>query len=71
VDVAYAEVLAAAERIAPHLPTTPAWSYPLLDEVVGSCVVVKHENAQPTGAFKVRGGAWRCSCPGSSVRPAW
>lgn len=55
-DVAYAEVLAAAERIAPHLPTTPAWSYPLLDEVVGSCVVVKHENAQPTGAFKVRGG---------------
>ena len=55
-DVTFAEVLAAAERIAPHLPRTPAWSYPLLDGAVGAAVVVKHENVQPTGAFKVRGG---------------
>jgi threonine dehydratase len=55
-DITYAEVLAAAERIAPYLPPTPAWSYPLLDDAVGSTVVVKHENVQPTGAFKVRGG---------------
>lgn len=54
--ITYAGVLAAAERIAPHLPPTPAWSYPLLDDAVGATVVVKHENAQPTGAFKVRGG---------------
>lgn len=49
-------VLAAADAIAATLPPTPAWSYPLLDETVGSRVVVKHENVQPIGAFKVRGG---------------
>ncbi len=49
-------VLAAADVIATTLPPTPAWSYPLLDEAAGRKVVVKHENVQPTGAFKVRGG---------------
>lgn len=49
-------VLAAADAIAATLPATPAWSYPLLDARVGDRVVLKHENAQPTGAFKVRGG---------------
>ncbi|WNM23625.1 threonine ammonia-lyase [Demequina capsici] len=49
-------VLAAADVLAPALPPTPSWSYPLLDEAVGRRVVVKHENVQPTGAFKVRGG---------------
>lgn len=38
------------------LPPTPAWSYPTLDAAVGASVIVKHENVQPTGAFKVRGG---------------
>jgi threonine dehydratase len=55
-EITYAGVLAAAEAIAPHLPPTPAWSYPLLDQAAGGAVVVKHENVQPTGAFKVRGG---------------
>lgn len=55
-EVTYEGVLAAAEAIAPHLPPTPAWSYPLLDQAAGVTVVVKHENVQPTGAFKVRGG---------------
>jgi threonine dehydratase len=55
-SVTYEGVLAAAERIAPYLPVTPAWAYPLLDDSVGASVVVKHENVQPTGAFKVRGG---------------
>lgn len=55
-EVTYAGVLAAAETIAAHLPPTPAWSYPLLDQAAGATVVVKHENVQPTGAFKVRGG---------------
>jgi threonine dehydratase len=32
------------------------WTYPLLDATVGATVHVKHENIQPTGAFKVRGG---------------
>lgn len=35
---------------------TPAWSYPALNATAGCEVVVKHENTQPTGAFKVRGG---------------
>ncbi|WP_433383781.1 threonine ammonia-lyase [Dactylosporangium sp. CA-152071] len=49
------DVLGARRVLDPHLPATPSWSYPLLDEVAGRRVVVKHENAQPTGAFKVRG----------------
>ena len=39
-----------------HVPPTPQYSWPLLDEVAGSSVVVKHENHTPVGAFKVRGG---------------
>ena len=50
------DILAARRRIAPYLQATPMWSYPLLNEVSGATVYVKHENAQPTGAFKVRGG---------------
>ncbi|MET7398078.1 pyridoxal-phosphate dependent enzyme [Dactylosporangium sp. NPDC005572] len=49
------DVLRARRLLAPHLPPTPAWSYPLLDEAAGRTLVVKHENTQPTGAFKVRG----------------
>ncbi|GGK64056.1 serine/threonine dehydratase [Sphaerisporangium melleum] len=50
------DVLRAARLIAPHLPETPMWSYPVLNAHVGAEVHVKHENVQPTGAFKVRGG---------------
>jgi threonine dehydratase len=49
------DVLRARRVVAAHLPPTPSWSYPLLDEAAGRRLVVKHENAQPTGAFKVRG----------------
>ncbi|WP_163512613.1 threonine ammonia-lyase [Fodinicola acaciae] len=52
----FADVVAAADRIAGHLPQTPMWSYPLLDAAVGADVLVKQENTQPVGAFKVRGG---------------
>jgi threonine dehydratase len=52
----FADVLAARRRIAPHLPRTPLFRYPQLDELVGTEVHVKHENHQPVGAFKVRGG---------------
>jgi threonine dehydratase len=51
-----ADVLRARRRIAPHLARTPLHNYPLLDELVGAEVHVKHENHLPTGAFKVRGG---------------
>ena len=38
------------------VPPTPQYVWPLLTEAVGTEVWVKHENATPTGAFKVRGG---------------
>ena len=50
------DVLAARERIAPHLSPTPLYAWPLLGELVGTEIWVKHENHQPVGAFKVRGG---------------
>ena len=50
------DVLAARERIAPHLTRTPLRAYPALSRHAGVDLVVKHENHLPTGAFKVRGG---------------
>ena len=49
-------MLAARQRIAPYLRPTPLYRYPALDAMTGTHVWVKHENHQPTGAFKVRGG---------------
>jgi threonine dehydratase len=51
-----ADVLAARQRIAGYLQPTPLYRYPALDAVAGTRVWVKHENHQPVGAFKVRGG---------------
>ena len=51
-----ADVLEARRRIAPYLRPTPLYHYAALDELVGAEVFVKHENHQPVGAFKVRGG---------------
>jgi threonine dehydratase len=50
------DVFDARRRISPHLSATPLARYPALDEIVGATVHVKHENHQPTGAFKLRGG---------------
>lgn len=52
------DVRAARERLRPHLAPTPLRSYPALDAAVGGGVrvLVKHENFQPTGSFKVRNG---------------
>ena len=46
----------ATEIVRRHVPPTPQYEWPLLNEVAGSTVVVKHENHTPVGAFKVRGG---------------
>ncbi len=51
-----ADVLAARQRIAPYLRPTPLFRYPALDAMTGARAWVKHENHQPVGAFKVRGG---------------
>src|SRR5687768_10335949 len=50
------DVFAARSRISPFLRPTPLYSYPSLDELLEAEVWVKHENHQPVGAFKVRGG---------------
>lgn len=52
----FRDVLNARRRIAPYLQPTPLYSYPALNALVGTQLYVKHENCQPTGAFKVRGG---------------
>ena len=51
-----ADVLEARRRISPHLRPTPLYGYAGLNELLGAEVFVKHENHQPVGAFKVRGG---------------
>ncbi len=50
------DVLRARETIAPYLRPTPLHRYPGLDRATRANVWVKHENHQPVGAFKVRGG---------------
>ena len=50
------EVFSARKVIKRYLPETPMHSYPGLDELAGCRLFVKHENYQPVGAFKVRGG---------------
>ena len=52
----YEDVLEARTRIAPYLRSTPLFSWPRLSELVGAEIWVKHENHQPVGAFKIRGG---------------
>jgi threonine dehydratase len=50
------DVYVARDRIAPHLSRTPLLKHPLLDQATGLSIWVKHENHNPTCAFKVRGG---------------
>ncbi len=52
----FADVLAARPVVGRHLRRTPLAGYPALDALLGARALVKHENQQPTGAFKVRGG---------------
>src|ERR1035438_7479574 len=61
----------ARRRIANVIRPTPLMQHPLLSEELGCDVWVKHENHNPTGAFKVRGGvnlmshvAEEGGCPG-------
>jgi len=63
-----ADVLAARQRIAPYLQPTPLYRYPALDAMTGARVRVKHENHQPVGAFKVRGGVNLVSQLGADER---
>jgi threonine dehydratase len=50
------DVIAAKGRIRPHLARTPLHTYSPLNDLLGVETYIKHENYQPVGAFKVRGG---------------
>jgi threonine dehydratase len=49
------DIRAAAERLRPIIVRTPLISSPVLDEIVGGKVLLKAENLQRAGSFKIRG----------------
>lgn len=51
------DMLAAHDRITPHIRHTPVRSSDFLNELVGAALFFKCENFQEPGAFKVRGAA--------------
>src|SRR5712692_536810 len=50
------DIYEARERVYRVIRPTPLLSHPLLAQETGLDIRVKHENHNPTGAFKVRGG---------------
>ena len=54
--ISVSHALGAREIIRRHLRPTPLRNYPSLDRIVGASVFLKHENHNPTGTFKIRGG---------------
>jgi threonine dehydratase len=50
------DVYAARANVYRHLKPTPLYRYSSLNDATGCNLYVKHENHQPVGAFKVRGG---------------
>ena len=52
----FKDVLRARRHISPYLLRTPLHFYASLSKLLGFEAYVKHENYQPTGAFKIRGG---------------
>lgn len=55
-NLQFTDVLQAHRRILRYLPPTPLHSYPAINTLIGTEVFIKHENYQPVGAFKIRGG---------------
>ncbi|MBN1963778.1 MAG: pyridoxal-phosphate dependent enzyme [Anaerolineae bacterium] len=54
--VTFHDIIAARQHVYRHLRPTPLTFYPGLSKLLDTEVYVKHENHQPIGAFKVRGG---------------
>ncbi len=50
------DIYAARGRVSTHVPESALARHPLLERDLGLDIHVKHENHNPTGAFKVRGG---------------
>lgn len=53
----FADVRAAAERIAPHIARTPCVQLRELDALLGTRTLIKCEHRQHTGSFKYRGAS--------------
>src|SRR5579871_5553540 len=51
-----AELENAAAVVHRYMSPTPQYCWPLLSQLLGCEVWVKHENHTPIGAFKIRGG---------------
>ncbi len=64
----FADVEAAAERLAGHAVLTPLVESPLLNEQLGARVLVKAEPLQRTGSFKFRGAYNNISQLGDAER---
>ena len=54
--VSFSDVLDAEPRVHEYLDETPLYQWPGLSKQLSCHYFLKHENHQPTGAFKVRGG---------------
>jgi threonine dehydratase len=55
-SVTYSDVVEALPRVRSVLTPTALLDWPGISELLGCQFLLKHENHQPTGAFKVRGG---------------
>ena len=55
-QVSFQGVLEARRLISHHLNPTPLSQYPLVSRWLGCEAYIKHENHNPTGSFKIRGG---------------
>jgi threonine dehydratase len=53
---AFQDVMLAKKIIGRYLARTPFYTYPAVNDLLGVETYIKHENYQPVGAFKVRGG---------------
>lgn len=49
------DVLDARKRIEPYIYKTPLLRFPVMDDILGCEVYIKHEGFQKTGSFKIRG----------------
>ncbi len=50
------DIIAARPNVYKYLRPTPLYYYPTLSNLLKTNIWIKHENHQPVGAFKVRGG---------------
>jgi len=55
-SVTIKDIIKASQTVYRYLSPTPLRAYPQLDELIGTHLWLKHENHNPTCAFKIRGG---------------